>query len=108
MSAEGDAKFLLANETFNAALENLRAHAVSKAIACAPSDDEGRREFLNLARAADHVKGYLTALIVSEKAQEHANTMAKLDQIYAHRATNRFRTLRGLNVDESLDQVING
>lgn len=108
MSAEADAKFLLGNETFSAALDNLRSHAVSKAIACPPEDDEGRKQFLNLARASDHVRGYLTALIVTEDHKKRAAEIAKLDNIYQDQATNRFRLLRGENVDRPLTKVING
>lgn len=108
MSAEGDAKFILGNETFKAALENLKSYAVQKAMEAAPSDDEGRKHFLNLARASDHIGGYLRALIVSASEQERVAQLAQLDQIYSARAANRYRTLRGENVDSTIDKVING
>lgn len=108
MSAENEAKFLLGNETFKAALDNLKSYAVQKAMEATPSDDEGRKHFLNLARASEHVSGYLRALIVSADAAERAKQLSEIDNVYSMKAQQRYRSLRGENVDRDLTQVIDG
>ena len=108
MSAENDAKFLLGNETFKAALDNLKAYAVQKAMEAAPSDDDGRKHFLNLARASEHVSGYLRALIVTASEAERVKRLQEIDNIYSISAQQRYRSLRGHNVDRELNKVIDG
>jgi hypothetical protein len=63
----GEAKALMNNAAFVAALDAARRQTIAAAMACDPKDDEGRRRYLDAARTVDRVAGHLAALIAAEK-----------------------------------------
>lgn len=65
--ASGEAKALMNNPAFVGALETARRQAITAAMACDPTDDEGRRRYLDAAKTVDRVAAHLAALIVADK-----------------------------------------
>ncbi len=61
----GEAKALMNNAAFAAALEAARRQTIAAAMACDPKDDEGRRRYLDAARTVDRVTGHLAALVAA-------------------------------------------
>jgi hypothetical protein len=66
MSIEGEAKSLLNNEAFLAALEYCRGAAIQGAMTCDAKDDHGRRVYLDAAKTVDRVKAFLAAQLASK------------------------------------------
>lgn len=69
----GDAKALMNNAAFTAAIEAIRRQTIAAAMGCDPKDDEGRRRYLDAARTVDRVIAHLSALIVAGKTGEGAD-----------------------------------
>ena len=81
-----EAKALLNNEAFVAALETARRQAIAAAMGCAVSDDDGRRRYLDAARTVDRLAGHLNALVVSAKSGEEVDP----SQFYEDQARRRW------------------
>lgn len=84
MSIEGEAKSLMNNEAFVAALDAARKQAIASAMMCAIDDDNGRRRYLDAARVVDKVAGHLNALIIASKTGE----TVKAPDFYEERASS--------------------
>ena len=69
MSIEAEARALLNNEAFVAALDAARAQSIAAAMACDVRDDEGRRRYLEAARIVARVAGHLNALVQASKTE---------------------------------------
>lgn len=63
----GEAKALLANAAFAAAVESARRQLLAAAMACDARDDDGRRRYLDAARTVDRVVGHLGALAAADE-----------------------------------------
>lgn len=90
MSIEGEAKSLMTNEAFVAALDSARAQAITAAMMCDAKDDDGRRRYLDVARIVDKVGGHLNALIQAAKT----GAVVEAADFYEERAKQRFAFFR--------------
>jgi hypothetical protein len=90
MSVESEARSLLNNEAFVAALESARAQAITAAMMCDARDDDGRRRYLDAARIVDRVAGHLNALVQAAKTGEGVDPA----DFYEERAKQRFALFR--------------
>lgn len=90
MTVEADARALLNNPAFVAALDAARAQAVRAAMMCDARDDEGRRRYLDAARIVDRVAGHLNALVQAEKSGAEVEPA----DYYEERAKQRFAFFR--------------
>ena len=66
----GEAKALMNNAAFVAAMDAARRQTIAAAMACDPKDDEGRRRYLDAAKTVDRVTAHLAALIAAGKTGE--------------------------------------
>ena len=64
----GEAKALMSNTAFVAALDAARRQSIAAAMACDPKDDEGRRRYLDAAKTVDRVAAHLAALVAAGKS----------------------------------------
>ena len=90
MSIEGEARGLLNNPAFVAALDAARTQVIWAAMMCAAHDDEGRRRYLDAARTVDKVAGHLNALVQAEKSGAEVEPA----DFYEERARQRFALFR--------------
>jgi hypothetical protein len=65
----GEAKALMNNAAFVAAVDAARRQLIAAAMACDPKDDEGRRRYLDAAKTVDRVMAHLAALVAADKTE---------------------------------------
>jgi hypothetical protein len=90
MSIETEARALLNNEAFVAALESARTQVITAAMMCDARDDDGRRRYLDAARIVDRVAGHLNALVQASKTGDGVDPA----DFYEERAKQRFALFR--------------
>ena len=80
-----EAKYLMNNEAFIAALENAKQQAMSAALACNIADDQGRRRYLDAVRTVDKVRAHIAALMAAAKPED-----VDVTDFYVERAKSRW------------------
>lgn len=86
MSIESEAKAILNNEAFKAALESTQQAYLNAAMNCAMNDDEGRRLNLSAARIVGTIANHIAAL-ATDKGM---GAVIELPNFYEERARKRF------------------
>ncbi len=86
-----DAKYLMNNAAFVAALDNAKAQALRAALGCDAKDDESRRRYLDAVRTVDKVAAHLNALLQAEQPED-----VSVADFYQEQAKRRWAAFVGL------------
>jgi len=65
-----EAKYLMNNHAFVAALNEAKRQTLAAALACDEKDDQGRRRYLDAWRTVDKVAAHLNALMATDKPKD--------------------------------------
>lgn len=85
-----DARLVLENDAYKAAMESLRAQVVQQWKDCPVRDKEGQLLLLQLAKLTDKFEGILNGLVESGKFADHRiNLDAERDESQLRRAARR-------------------
>lgn len=66
MSLSSEAKALMNNEAFKAAVEQAQKDLIAKVLSCDPKDDQGRRLYAEAANIVGKVTAHIVALATTE------------------------------------------
>lgn len=69
-----EAKAILNNVAFIAAVDSVRADLITKAMNCSPQNDTGRRRYLDAAKTVDRVVSHLNAVVIAAKSGDEVDT----------------------------------
>lgn len=88
-----EAKALLNNPVFMAAVSKAKDQAMTAALACTPYDDMGRYRFLEGVKVVDSVVNHIVALVEAEKASEAEKQNIAISDYYVTKANERWSSI---------------